>query len=227
MANPLYVQNFDGLSTGALSGQDSWNGSVGPLVTALQSFTSPNSVIVTGSGSNNRDCTAQTSGTQFYAVYCGTMGSSGDGLPGRLMSEGTSGKIYNKWQNVASALIFQNINGGSYANMFTGATGNWYVVRIDFDNSTDTYTYQWKISGGTFSSTSGAQSYLSGATNLDRTYLEQDATWVSYVDSYSATDPTPAAGPANVKTWNGLALASVKTVNGLALASIKTIDGLN
>lgn len=35
-----------------------------------------------------------------------------------------------------------------------------------------------------------------------------------------------AAGPANVKTEDGLAFASTKTVMGLAVASIKTIDGL-
>lgn len=35
-----------------------------------------------------------------------------------------------------------------------------------------------------------------------------------------------AAGPALLKTVNGLAVASVKVVNGLAIASIKGIDGL-
>lgn len=35
-----------------------------------------------------------------------------------------------------------------------------------------------------------------------------------------------AAGPANLKTWNGLAKASIKTIDGLALASVKTVDGL-
>lgn len=39
--------------------------------------------------------------------------------------------------------------------------------------------------------------------------------------------PVPAVGPANVKTWDGLAIASVKTVDGLAIASVKTINGLN
>lgn len=38
--------------------------------------------------------------------------------------------------------------------------------------------------------------------------------------------PATAAGPANVKTINGLALGSVKTRNGLAVASIKSINGL-
>lgn len=37
---------------------------------------------------------------------------------------------------------------------------------------------------------------------------------------------TSASGPANLKTWNGLAKASVKSINGLAIASVKTVDGL-
>ncbi len=37
---------------------------------------------------------------------------------------------------------------------------------------------------------------------------------------------TPA-GPANMKTWDGLATASVKTMDGLAIASVKTWNGLN
>ena len=38
--------------------------------------------------------------------------------------------------------------------------------------------------------------------------------------------PVPVAGPANVKTFNGLAVASVKTIKGLAIGSVKTINGL-
>lgn len=35
-----------------------------------------------------------------------------------------------------------------------------------------------------------------------------------------------AAGPAKLKTWNGLATAKIKTINGLAIAKVKTINGL-
>lgn len=35
------------------------------------------------------------------------------------------------------------------------------------------------------------------------------------------------SGPANVKTYNGIASASTKTVNGLAIGSVKTVNGLN
>jgi hypothetical protein len=35
-----------------------------------------------------------------------------------------------------------------------------------------------------------------------------------------------AAGPAKLKTWNGLATAKIKTINGLEIAKVKTINGL-
>lgn len=38
--------------------------------------------------------------------------------------------------------------------------------------------------------------------------------------------PAVASGPANVKTWDGLATASTKTINGLAIGSTKTKNGL-
>lgn len=45
----------------------------------------------------------------------------------------------------------------------------------------------------------------------------------SCVASFKAT---AVVGPANMKTWDGLASASVKTMDGLAIASVKTWDGL-
>lgn len=49
----------------------------------------------------------------------------------------------------------------------------------------------------------------------------------NYKWSAYATYTETAAGPANLKTANGLAKASVKTFNGLAIASVKTVNGLN
>ncbi len=46
--------------------------------------------------------------------------------------------------------------------------------------------------------------------------------------TFSSNVPfTGIVGPANVKTYNGLAAANVKTINGLAIASVKTFNGLN
>ena len=38
--------------------------------------------------------------------------------------------------------------------------------------------------------------------------------------------PVVASGPANLKSYNGLAKASIKSINGLAIASIKSINSL-
>ena len=36
----------------------------------------------------------------------------------------------------------------------------------------------------------------------------------------------PAAGPANLKSYNGLAIASMKSIMGLGIADIKSVNGL-
>ncbi len=41
-----------------------------------------------------------------------------------------------------------------------------------------------------------------------------------------AIKPAVGAGPANVKSWNGVAIASIKSINGLAIADIKSINSL-
>jgi hypothetical protein len=38
--------------------------------------------------------------------------------------------------------------------------------------------------------------------------------------------PAPV-GPANLKTFNGLAKADIKTIEGLAIGSVKTVNGLS
>lgn len=38
--------------------------------------------------------------------------------------------------------------------------------------------------------------------------------------------PAVAAGPANLKTWNGIAKASIKTINGVAIGSVKSVNGI-
>ena len=37
---------------------------------------------------------------------------------------------------------------------------------------------------------------------------------------------TGGSGPANLKSFNGLAKASIKSINGLAIGSIKSVNGL-
>jgi len=35
-----------------------------------------------------------------------------------------------------------------------------------------------------------------------------------------------AAGPAGVKSVNGVALASIKSINGVAIANVKSVNGI-
>jgi hypothetical protein len=57
----------------------------------------------------------------------------------------------------------------------------------------------------------------------------QQFTW-SGTNAYAAIvlsiAPVPASGPANVKTFDGIATASVKTINGVAIASVKSKNGV-
>lgn len=60
------------------------------------------------------------------------------------------------------------------------------------------------------------------------TALNATSTSGAWVGSVLAVAPVSAAGPANVKTWDGLTQSTgVKTYFGLALASVKTVMGLN
>lgn len=49
-------------------------------------------------------------------------------------------------------------------------------------------------------------------------------TWTGYSQNLDLQEG--AAGPANVKSWNGLAAASIKSINGVAIASVKSVNGL-
>ena len=37
---------------------------------------------------------------------------------------------------------------------------------------------------------------------------------------------TAVSGPANIKSWNGVAIANIKSINGISISSIKSINGL-
>lgn len=94
-----------------------------------------------------------------------------------------------------------------------------------------------------FSSSSG------GYTAGSNTTLRYNSGWSGFGDSNAVVHPAGSltvgasksfaswhhiaiaiapvvSGPANLKTFNGLATASIKTINGLAIGSIKSVNGL-
>lgn len=67
---------------------------------------------------------------------------------------------------------------------------------------------------------------VAGFTGTDEAYCSSsDAAGTSNDPKLVVTYST-VSGPANLKTWNGLAKASVKSINGLAIGSTKSVNGL-
>ena len=90
-----------------------------------------------------------------------------------------------------------------------------YVISCVYENGTETDLVQLGDDGDS-PSHGGNECYYDGSWAYDAGY---DVPFYVYVDD-------AAGGPANLKTWNGLAKASIKTINGLAIGSVKTINGL-
>ncbi len=97
-------------------------------------------------------------------------------------------------------------------NSLTSGTTYWFVINGD-----------WALSNSIYAAQAGSNPYASGTTKQDNsvTWTER-ATYDCYFREYYAA----AAGPANIKTVDGLVIASVKTINGLAIASVKNVNGL-
>ena len=73
----------------------------------------------------------------------------------------------------------------------------------------------------------GAAAYLvqTTAAAADPTWTRTNTNGMAAIQvSFKAA--AVASGPANLKTFNGLAKASVKTINGVAIASVKTVNGV-
>lgn len=71
----------------------------------------------------------------------------------------------------------------------------------------------------------GATVYSSSAQSAGAKTMNVTSTAQVFQSGTISIAPV-ASGPANVKTWNGLAIASIKTFNGLATGSTKTVNGL-
>lgn len=106
-----------------------------------------------------------------------------------------------------------NNSAGAYASTLKW-TNNGYRTRIDAAvNGVNSYGYYWSSSiGRTIGS--GRLFFYSSAAN---TYDDEDRAAGMGVRLIKII-----SGPANVKTYKGLASASVKTCKGLAIASVKT-----
>ena len=118
--------------------------------------------------------------------------------------------------NTAAALsasittVVANCIGFSLA----GTDGGNVVASTNVDNSRSTY-------GGGYAAY-GDSNAIASPGSFTMTWT---GTGPSNIIVFSIA-PYVVSGPANLKTWDGLAKASIKTINGLAIASVKTVDGL-
>lgn len=241
MAQAL-IDNFDSYSTGELAGQGGWtalttNGFFN--VSATNPQTSPNDVTNNGSVGNKLYYKAATnvaqSGTQtFYVCFSASpTGTNALGIGAYFFSDTPTGtdptqggnapwlfRIYAFSTSTTLYDIVYTDNNGHSGNIVTGLSisTSYHKVEVTFNGATPTVNV---LVDGANSTTFAPKTFTSLAV-IGIVTSNNGASDVARIDSFGGV----ASGPANLKTWNGLAKASIKTINGLAIASVKTFNGL-
>lgn len=117
-------------------------------------------------------------------------------------------------------------SGTSLSKAITTVAANCWMVGSVWDNSGNNVA----ASGTTLRETTyGSVSFLDSNGALSAGSNSLGVTWTGASNAsmcVASFAPFVAAGPTNVKTWDGLALSSVKTIGGLAIASVKSILGI-
>jgi len=97
------------------------------------------------------------------------------------------------------------------------AAGNWMSLVLQGAGSDNPLNLNWGDSVRLFYRTAAADSGYGGSRSKEWTTPgERPYILITY---------TPA-GPAKLKTWNGLDVAKIKTINSLEIAKVKTVNGL-
>jgi hypothetical protein len=161
-----------------------------------------------GSGAGGTGATSVTASGGAGGNSSSTSGSGGGGSAGGASGNGNAGSAASGSTGGAGGNGSGGASGGSAGNAGTDGSGQ--------DSGGG--------GGGGSSSGQGGAAGKPGAGgggggNPSTDGGDGKIIVITYYD-------TAAAGPTNVKTWNGLALASVKTINGLAIASVKSINQL-
>lgn len=209
MAGFAYEQNFDGLSTGNLSGQDSWTYASGnqPQVQTSVFESSPNGVSVdVGANANtHRDISAvNTDGSIYYFSLRGNNVSTVDNAGLRFNNTGTAiATVYINAPNAGDISLRDPING-DYTNLMTGALANtWYRIGVEFDFAND--RVRANINNGTMS----AYNTMNAFAQVNRLVIEGNngdgGSLIAYFDNFSSTYATGGgATPAPSLTMRGV-----------------------
>jgi hypothetical protein len=121
-----------------------------------------------------------------------------------------------------------NFTCRSYTTIGTATAGSKSYTGLDLDVVAGDYIGTYWSTGGKIEADSGGGNYWfksgDNFTNGSQSYTDNSG----YSDDAFSINGTgtSADGPANLKSWNGLAKASIKSINGLAIGSVKSVNGL-
>ena len=197
-----YEQNFNGLTTGDLNGQDSWSGPVMYDV-ASTAYEGSQGVTATPDAQSNvitRTITGISSGSVYFAL--------------RKVATPTAGTIFffafgDSAVSTSQMRIYFEDNGNisilngtdnSNVNLLSGTASinTWYPVNVEFDDAAQPDKYRARVySSGSWQSFSSWYPVLSNATytNINTILVRTNETNSSnlfHFDTITATDPTPA-----------------------------------
>ena len=198
MAGFAYEQNFDGLSTGNLSGQDSWTYVAGnqPQVQGSVFESSPYAISgdVGANINTRRDITAVNTDNSIYYFSIRANTTSSVDNAGLNFSNGATpiATVYINAPNAGDISLRDPING-DYTNLITGALANtWYRIGVEFDFTND--RVRANINNGTMS----AWNTMNAFTQVNRLVLEGNngdgGTLTAYWDNFSSTYATGGGG---------------------------------
>lgn len=199
MAGWSYEQNFDSLSTGNLSGQDSWVFVAGAQPQVQGSVFSSSPYAVSGALNSNintyRDITAVTDdGSICYVSLRVDNVGSVDNM-GPRFQQGTTwlGTFYLNAPNAGDIGWRTGLSPFGYTTLGTASANTWYRAGIEFDFTNDRIRVNYD--NGTMSSWISTVSM----TQVDRIQLEgnngdggtTNGYWDDFSASYSTTTPYP------------------------------------
>jgi Concanavalin A-like lectin/glucanases superfamily len=208
-----YEQDFDALSTGNLSGQDSWTYVAGAQPQVQGTVFQSSSYGISGALNSNintyRDITAITQPFIVYVSMRVDNVSSIDNVGFRLNDTATAIGIVMLNAPNAGDISIRDPIGGSYTTITTGISANtWYRVGIEFDPAND--RFRGNVNNGTWS----AWRTLTAYSQVNRIVLEGNngdgSTTNGYWDNISASYNIP-----QVILFNSKSAVSATTATSL------------
>ena len=164
-----YIQNFNGLNTADLNGQDSWSGDANFDVETSVVFEGAKAVSCATAASKAvyRDLTAMTAGKMnIWMQKSSTVG----GEVFTILKSGANGRIYVKFNASGNIQAYNADASPAYDTLQAYVKDVWYKITIDFNATTGKFSVLVndviKITDATMLNTG----------NIDRISLETDGT---------------------------------------------------